>query len=312
MIGGVELGFWDSQTASDIKSSLGIGLMVGTGIGILIKGIIPKARDIFGSMFIKDRLGDNFTSMRWAPFMMVLVACAFTVVTDMGIIASVVTILGTWLTTSMSAQCVGQSGINPMEIFGIIILIAAKAVSHIGEIEAFYVAAVVAVACGLVGDVMNDFKAGHMLNTDPKAQWMAEVVGGLIGGVVSVCILFVILKAYGPSAFGSEMFPAAQASAVAAMVGGISNMPAFVIGLIAAAVLYCVNFPVITLGLGVYLPFYLSATAAVGGAVRLIADKLAPKFEAEGKGTIIASGLLGGESIVGVVIAMYYAYQIIA
>ncbi|MFR2965198.1 MAG: OPT/YSL family transporter [Anaerovoracaceae bacterium] len=66
------------------------------------------------------------------------------------------------------------------------------------------------------------------------------------------------------------------------------------------------------MGLGVYLPFYLSATAAVGGAIRFVADKLAPKFEAEGRGTIIASGLLGGESIVGVVIAMYYAYQIIS
>ena len=311
LVGGVELGLWDSQVASDIKSSLGIGLMVGTGIGILIKGIIPKAKDIFGSMFIKDRLGDNFVSMRWAPFVMVLVACAFTVITDMGVIASIITILGTWLTTSMSAQCVGQSGINPMEIFGIIILIAAKAVSSIGQVEAFYVAAVVAVACGLVGDVMNDFKAGHILNTDPKAQWIAEVVGGLIGGVVSVFILFIILKAYGAGVFGGEMFPAAQASAVAAMVGGISHMPAFIAGLIIATILYCINFPVITLGLGVYLPFYLSATAAIGGALRFVVDKIWPKFEADGKGTIIASGLLGGESIVGVIIAMYYAYQII-
>lgn len=311
LIGGVELGLWDSQVASDIKSSLGIGLMVGTGIGILIKGIIPKAKDIFGSMFIKDRLGDNFVSMRWAPFVMVLVACAFTMITDMGVIASIITILGTWLTTSMSAQCVGQSGINPMEIFGIIILIAAKAVSSIGQVEAFYVAAVVAVACGLVGDVMNDFKAGHILNTDPKAQWIAEVVGGLIGGVVSVFILFIILKAYGAGAFGGEMFPAAQASAVAAMVGGISHMPAFIAGLIIATILYCINFPVITLGLGVYLPFYLSATAAIGGALRFVVDKIWPKFEADSKGTIIASGLLGGESIVGVIIAMYYAYQII-
>lgn len=312
LIGGVEFGLWDSVTAANIKSSLGIGLMVGTGIGILIKGIIPKAKDIFGSMFVKDQLGDNFISMRWAPIIMVILAFVFTVVTDMGIVASVVTILGVWLTTSMSAQCVGQSGINPMEIFGIIILIAAKAVSEIGEMEAFFVAAIVAVACGLVGDVMNDFKAGHMLNTDPKAQWIGEVIGGLVGGVVSVCILFVILKAYGGEAFGGEMFPAAQASAVAAMVGGISHMPAFIIGLIVATILYCVNFPVITLGLGVYLPFYLSATAAIGGAIRFVVDKVWPKFEADGKGTIIASGLLGGESIVGVIIAMYYAYQIIA
>lgn len=312
LIGGVEMGLWDSVTAANIKSSLGIGMMVGTGVGILVKGIIPKAKDIFGSMFSKDELGDNFISMRWAPIVMVIIAFIFTVVTDMGIVASIVTILGTWLTTSMSAQCVGQSGINPMEIFGIIVLIAAKAASEIGEVEAFFVAAVVAVACGLVGDVMNDFKAGHILNTDPKAQWIAEVVGALIGGVVSVCILFVILKAYGAEAFGSEMFPAAQASAVAAMVGGISHMPAFIIGLVIATILYCINFPVITLGLGVYLPFYLSATAGIGGLIRFLVDKIAPRFEEDGKGTIIASGLLGGESIVGVMIAMYYAYLIIA
>ena len=206
----------------------------------------------------------------------------------------------------------GQSGINPMEIFGIIVLLAAKAVSNIGEIEAFYVAAIVAIACGLVGDVMNDFKAGHILKSDPKAQWIAEVVGSLIGGVVSVVILAVILKAYGGEAFGGEMFPAAQASAVAAMVGGISHMPSFIIGMVVAVVLYCVNFPVITLGIGVYLPFYLSATAFIGGVIRFVVDKIVPEFEKEGKGTIIASGLLGGESIVGVIIAIIMAVQIIS
>lgn len=311
LVGGVELGLWDSAVAANIKSSLGIGLMVGTGVGILIKGIIPKAKDIFGSMFIKNRLGDGFIEMRWAPFVMIIIAAGFAFITEMGIAASVITILGTWLATSMSAQCVGQSGINPMEIFGIIVLLAAKAVYSIGETEAFYVAAAVAIACGLVGDVMNDFKAGHMLKTDPKAQWLAEVVGALIGGLVSVAILAVILKAYGGEAFGGEMFPAAQASAVAAMVGGISHMPAFIIGLVAAVILYCVNFPVITLGLGVYLPFYLSATAFIGGVLRFIADRFVPKFEADGKGTIIASGLLGGESIAGVIIAMVEALRII-
>ncbi|MGN1413648.1 MAG: OPT/YSL family transporter [Anaerovoracaceae bacterium] len=311
LMGGVELGLWDGATAAAIKSSLGIGLMVGTGIGILVKGILPKAKAVFGSMFSRDQLGDCFISLRWAPAVMVLLAFVFTLVADMGIVASVITILGTWLATSMSAQCVGQSGINPMEIFGIIVLIAAKAVSSIGDTEAFYVAAIVAVACGLVGDVMNDFKAGDVLKSDPKAQWFAEVIGAIIGGVVSVLILAVILKAYGGEAFGGEMFPAAQASAVAAMVGGISHMPAFLIGIVAAVLLYCINFPVITLGLGVYLPFYLSATAFLGGVIRLLVDRFAPEFEKESKGTIIASGLLGGESIVGVIIAIITALQII-
>ena len=312
LLGGTEMGLWSTETAMNIKSSLGIGLMVGTGFGILVKGIIPKAKDIFGSMFSKTQLGDGFIDMRWAPFVMIIIAFVFTFWAKMGIVASIVTILGTWLATSMSAQCVGQSGINPMEIFGIIVLLAAKAVSNVGEIEAFFVAAVVAIACGLVGDVMNDFKAGHILKSDPKAQWIAEVIGGIVGGFVSVIILVVILKAYGGAAFGSEMFPAAQASAVKAMVGGISHIPAFIIGLVAAVILYCINFPVITLGLGVYLPFYLSATAFIGGMLRFIADRFFPAIEKKNTGTIIASGLLGGESIVGVIIAIVTAIQIIS
>lgn len=299
------------QTAASVKSSLGIGLMVGTGIGILLKGILPKAKEIFGPMFSKKSLGDAIVPMRWAPIVMVLAAFLFTGILKMGVIASIITILGVWLATAMSAQCVGQSGINPMEIFGIIVLIAAKAVSSIGQTEAFFVAAIVAVACGLVGDVMNDFKAGYILKTDPKAQWYAEVVGSLIGAAVSVGVLYVILKAYGPSAFGSEAFPAAQASAVAAMVGGISHMPAFITGLVLAVILYFVNFPVMTLGLGVYLPFYMSATAFIGGALRFILDKFAPKAEKSGTGSIVASGVLGGEAIVGVVIALIVAVQIL-
>lgn len=310
LIGGQRLGILDMTNAASIKQSLGIGLMVGTGVGILLKGILPKAKEIFGAMFKRDGAGDAIIPMRWAPFVMAFIAAIFTFVCDMGFAASLITILGVWLATAMSAQCVGQSGINPMEIFGIIVLIAAKAVTDIGQTEGFFIAAVVAVACGLVGDVMNDFKEGHMLKTSAKSQWFAEAVGGIIGAVVSVFVLVTVVKAYGPSVFTEgEMFTAAQANTVAAMVGGISHMPSFIAGLIAAVVLYFVNFPVMTLGLGVYLPFYMSATAFIGGALRFIVDKFFPSFEKDAKGQIIASGLLGGEAIVGVVIALITAVQ---
>lgn len=312
LIGGQHFGIWNAATASHIKQSLGIGLMVGTGLGIVVKGILPQAKEIFGAMFKKDSIGGSFIPLRWAPFVMVIIAFLFTISAHMGIVASIVTILGVWVATAMSAQCVGQSGINPMEIFGIIVLIAAKAVSAIGQTEAFFVAAAVAVACGLAGDVMNDFKAGYILKTDPKAQWIAEAVGSIIGAIVSVGVLLIIVDAYGSNVFGTEIFPAAQASAVAAMVGGISNIPAFATGLVIAVILYCINFPVMTLGLGVYLPFYLSATAFIGGMLRLFTDKAFPAFERKGTGSIIASGLLGGEAIVGVIQALVIAVGIIA
>ena len=311
LMAGTELGFWDSAVGAAIKSSLGIGMMVGTGIGIICKNILPKAKEIFGSMFIKKYAGDSIVPMRWAPIVMVALAFVFTLVLDMGVIPSVITIIGAWITTAMAAECVGMSGINPMEIFGIIVLIAAKACSSMGGTEAFFVAAIVAVACGLCGDVMNDFKAGQLLNTDPRAQWIGECIGGIIGAVVSVGVLMVIITAYGGDCFGGELFPAAQAGAVSAMVGGISHMPAFLIGLCAAFIMYFLNLPVMTLGLGVYLPFYLSTTAFAGGLIRFLVDRFAPKFEENHTGTIIASGLLGGEGIAGVIIAVIIALQVI-
>lgn len=308
LVGGVEAGLWDGAAAAAVKSSLGIGLMVGTGVGIILKGILPKAKEIFGPMFSKRVIGQGFIDLRWAPIVMVLLAAIFATVTNMGVIASIVTIIGVWLATSMSAQCVGQSGINPMEIFGIIVLIAAKAVSSVGDTEMFFVAAIVAIACGLAGDVMNDFKAGYILRSSPKAQWVGEAIGGLIGAFVAVGVFYVILTAYGPTAFGNpEMFVAPQAAAVAAMVGGIPNLTAFLIGLVLAIILYFVNFPVMTLGLGVYLPFYLSATAFIGGALKFIIQKAAPDWDKKGTGLIIASGLLGGEAVVGVIIALIQA-----
>ena len=305
VLGGTSLGLWDMTIASAIKTSLGMGVMVGTGIGIILKGILPHAKEIFGPMFRRAQRGDSIVNLRWAPWLMLILAAAFTWLLDMGLLASILTILGVWLTTAMSAQIVGQSGINPMEVFGVIVLLAARAASSIGQLEAFFVAAIVAVACGLVGDVMNDFKAGQIVKSDPKAQWFGEAIGGVVGAAVSVAVLLVLVKAYGTGAFGpGQTFVAAQASVVAAMVGGIPHIPAFVIGLLAGAVLYLLRVPVMTLGLGIYLPFYLSLTAFVGGALKFVVEKAAPRFDQSGKGLIIASGCLGGEAVIGVVIAL--------
>ena len=59
-----------------------------------------------------------------------------------------------------------------------------------------------------------------------------------------------------------------------------------------------------TLGLGIYLPFYLSFTAFIGGAIKFIVQKVAPQWDKKGSGLVIASGLLGGEAVVGVIIAL--------
>jgi len=299
---GVKLGWFASvEVATAFKDSLGIGLMVGTGIGILVKGILPKAKEIYGPMISGKAAKEGGVNMKWVPMALVAIVFLLTILTDMGFIASVLTILGVWLTTAMAASITGQTGINPMEIFGIIVLLVVKAVTQIGPIEAFFVAGVVAVASGLAGDILNDFKSGFILKTDPKAQVVAESVGGIIGAIVSVIVMFVMYRAYGTMGPGTEL-PAPQAYAVSTMVGGLPNTSAFIAGLVIGFVLYILNIPGMTLGIGIYLPMYISTTAFIGGLINLLVSRIKPELSE--KGTIVSSGLLGGEGVTGVLIAI--------
>ena len=311
LMGGQISGLLDATAAAGVKSSLGLGWMVGVGLAITAKEIIPRAKNIFGGMFSKGQASDAIVPMRWAPIVILILAVLFIFVLDLPVVAVIITLLGVWLTTAMSSQCVGQSGINPMEVFGIFVMAIAKVACSLEVTQAVFVAAVVAIAAGLTGDVMNDFKSGSILHSDPKAQWYGEFIGGVIGAVVAVGVMLVLVSAYGGSVFGSEMFPAAQAAAVASVVGGIANVPVFFGGLIASIIIYFITPRFTMLGLGIYLPFYLSLTACLGGFIRFVVEKAAPKFAQGSTGTVIASGLLAGEGFFGVVIALYQAATIL-
>ena len=312
LIGGQAAGLWDAAVGAGIKSSLGLGWMVGVGLAITAKEIIPHAKSIFGGMFAKGQVGDAIVPMRWAPVVILVLAVLFIFVLDLPVLAVIITLLGVWLTTAMSSQCVGQSAINPMEVFGIFVMAIAKVCCKLDVEQAVFVAAIVAIAAGLTGDVMNDFKSGSILKSDPKAQWYGEFIGGIIGAVVAVGVMVILIKAYGGGVFGSDMFPAAQAKAVASVVGGIANLPVFIGALVASIVIYFITPKFTMLGLGIYLPFYLSLTAFIGGIVRFFVGKFAPKFDKGSTGTVVASGLLAGEGFIGVVIALIQAIQIIS
>jgi putative OPT family oligopeptide transporter len=304
VVGGTAAGFWDLATALDIRMSLGIGMMIGCGVGIIIKVVIPRAKAMFAPLFSRGT-GSAIVSMRWAPFLLAAIVLLLTFVANLGILPSLLLVFLTWIVITMAAQSTGQAGLNPMEVFGVIVLLVIALIAQVGGIEAFLVAATATVACGFVGDLMNDFKAGYLLKTDPKAQWIGVTIGGLVGAVIATLIIGLLVAAYGTDSFGIDKeFVAAQAVAVASMVGGIPHLPAFVVGVVAGTVLYLVGAPVITLGLGIYLPFYLSLTVAVGALVRFVVGLIAPQWTKKEDGVVIASGLLGGESIVGVILAL--------
>ncbi len=335
--GASSLGAWDVAFGQGVVSSLGMGLMMGAGFGVVVKLIASRVRSSSSRKAVDsgrvERGGDERRRFRVTAGLAAcaVAACALIVcfVLGLGPVPALIVVALTWITTAMSAQSVGQTGIDPMEIFGLIVLLAVAATSDVPAVQLFFVAGVVSVACGLAGDVMNDFKAGHILGTDPKAQWIGQAMGAALGAVVAVTVMFVLVSAYGPDSFGpGKEFVAAQASVVATMVSGIPNVPTFAVGLAAGLVLQLAGLHAMMVGLGVYLPFYMSFTAALGMAVKLLYDavcaarhrSLRAKLVAQGAedapsledmraksdetGLVVASGLLGGESVVGVIIAL--------
>lgn len=328
--GGSAAGLWDVASAQGIVSSLGMGLMMGSGIGVVVRDILPAAfRSAHNGRRDDDRANAParaFGKLDRSVLALLVAAAALLVCLVLGLspIACAVVVVLAFVTTIMSAQSVGQTGIDPMEIFGLIVLLVIAALGESDQVRLFFVAGVVAVACGLAGDVMSDFKTGKIIGTDPRAMWIGQAIGALIGCAVSVAVMCALLNAYGADAFGpGKLFVSAQASVVATMVSGIPSVPAFVLGLAAGVALYCLGIPSMMLGLGVYLPFYMTLSASLGAAVKIAYDRVASirNTRASGNATmnantdadetsheeigiIIASGVLGGESIVGVIIAL--------
>ena len=330
IVGGSAAGLWDVANAQGIVSSLGMGLMMGSGIGVVVRDILPAA---FRSAHNGRRDDDHanaparaFGKLDRSVLALFVAAAALLVclVLDLSPIACAVVVVLAFVTTIMSAQSVGQTGIDPMEIFGLIVLLVIAALGESDQVRLFFVAGVVAVACGLAGDVMSDFKTGKIIGTDPRAMWIGQAIGALIGCAVSVAVMCALLNAYGADAFGpGKLFVSAQASVVATMVSGIPSVPAFALSLVAGVALYCLGIPSMMLGLGVYLPFYMTLSASLGAAVKIAYDRVASIRNArangdattnantgtdetshEETGIIVASGVLGGESIVGVIIAL--------
>lgn len=330
IVGGSAAGLWDVASAQGIVSSLGMGLMMGSGIGVVVRDILPAAfRSAHNGRRDDDRANAParaFGKLDRSVLALLVAAAALLVCLVLGLspIACAVVVVLAFVTTIMSAQSVGQTGIDPMEIFGLIVLLVIAALGESDQVRLFFVAGVVAVACGLAGDVMSDFKTGKIIGTDPRAMWIGQAIGALIGCAVSVAVMCALLNAYGADAFGpGKLFVSAQASVVATMVSGIPSVSAFVLGLVAGVALYCLGIPSMMLGLGVYLPFYMTLSASLGAAVKIAYDRVASIRNArangdattnantgtdetshEETGIIVASGVLGGESIVGVIIAL--------
>ena len=190
-----------------------------------------------------------------------------------------------------------------------------------GIMAVLAVATVVCCIAGVAGDMIQDWKVGHILGGTP---WRMEL-GGLIGVVAAALILVIpiMILHKGGGGIGSDALPAPQAGLMALMAKGIIGGQ-MEWGLILAGMLFSVGLILIKspspmlICVGMYLPFETTAAIFLGGAIKYILDRQVEKKGAddetksavENRGLLVASGLVAGEALMGVILAGLVAANI--
>lgn len=294
--------FADASAAEAFKNTIGLGLMVGSGLGVLVQFIWKRVQSRQAKASMLSLAREKYQGKRRLQrlvlliFLLTLASCLGA---GMNVSTAVITMAGVALMTLMACLITGQTGIDPMEIFGIIVMMAVTFLTKPDIQTSIMVAAVVAVASGFAGDTMFDYKTGHIIGTDPRAQLISQGVGGLLGVLVSSLTIFVIIAQFGP--VFDEGLPAPQAAMVFSMVNQSFDTVIFWCGAALGIVLVLLRVPSTTLGIGMYLPFGFSLAIFLGGLINELVKRFWPK-QAD-NAMVVASGVFGGESLTGVMIA---------
>ncbi|WP_047865675.1 OPT family oligopeptide transporter [Rubrobacter aplysinae] len=197
---------------------------------------------------------------------------------------------------------------------------------------AILVAGVVCCAAAIAGDNMQDLKAGNIVGATPFKQQIVQIVGVVTAALCIAPILAVLYQAYGlgdslPRAGmdPSQALQAPQATLMASVSRGVlgGGLPwgMFAVGAALAAAIIAVdqtlaqrgaNFrtPVLAVAVGLYLPLELSVPIFIGGLVSyLVGRRLADRGETSTSrgGILFASGLITGEALMGILLAIPFA-----
>ena len=292
-----------------MKNSFGMGFMIGIGIAVILKIIFSnKSKNEKNNQNIFKKL--SFLSI----FSIIIIILIY----KLPIFLALVLILISILCTIIAGYSTGKTGVNPMEIYAIITILlisflnkilnglnifGIKFSTDLTTLTLFLLACIIAVACGLSGDILNDFKSGYRMNVNPKDQLVGELIGSIVSSFVITFLFFVFFRIYkniGP--VENTDLIALQASIVATVINGIPFLGIFFAGLIFGMVLSLLNLPVLTFGIGIYVPFYLTSTVFLGGLISYFANRHSKKLHSNL--LLLSNGLMSGEAIVGVILSV--------
>ena len=193
-----------------------------------------------------------------------------------------------------------------------------------GPVAAILIGAVVCCAAAIGGDNMQDLKAGRLVGATPYKQQIMQLIGVLVAAAVMAPVLQLLLKAYGIGTVGPDPLGAPQATLMASVAQGVFDRdlpwPMVYVGAGIAAVIIAIDFvlekakssfrmPVLAVAVGIYLPLELATPILVGGliawAVARARRRRGDRRSAfAGPGVLLAAGLITGEALVGILLAI--------
>ena len=177
-----------------------------------------------------------------------------------------------------------------------------------GMITAIAISSVVCITAAIAGDTSQDLKTGFLLGATPKKQQIGELIGVLVSSAVIGGVLVLLNNAWG---FGTKELAAQQATLMKMITEGVMDgnlpWPLVFIGIFIAVAVEILQIPVLPVAIGLYLPLELSSTIMLGGAVRFLADKglIGKRAGDTGSGILFCSGMIAGEGIVGILLAIF-------
>jgi putative OPT family oligopeptide transporter len=233
----------------------------------------------------------------------------------MGFLLSAV---GGWLVGLVGGSNQPVSGLTLSTLVVAALLMVAFGVTGLRGVGAVLaVASVVACATAMAGDMIQDLKVGHLLGGTPRKMEITCIISTVL---VSFFLIFPIILLHegnmDTGGIGGTELPAPQAGLMAQLAKGIvgGEMPwgliLFGMGFSVALILLNAPSPMLV-AVGMYLPFETTFAIFVGGMIKAFVDRRVAAKQAqaqqkervENTGILLASGLIAGEAITGVLLS---------
>ena len=237
--------------------------------------------------------------------------------------ALIIVVFGFFFAT-VSSRMVGLVGSSNNPVSGMaiatllistLILKATGMTGAAGMTAAISIGSIICIIAAISGDTSQDLKTGFLLGSTPKKQQIGEIIGVLASSLAIGGTLYLLDNAWG---FGSEELGAPQATLMKMIVEGVmsAELPwgLVIVGACIAILIEVIGIPVLPFAIGVYLPVQLNACIMVGGIIRLCFDKMKKeenkKKEIVNDGILFCSGMIAGEGLVGILLALLAVFGV--